>query len=83
LDKLKPESKENEISSENASNGKSYYVPLQSELTGIQVERILKDGKSQLTSLNESYLLHRSMLLAFNQHLENISGSFSNNCPIT
>ena len=83
LDKLKLESKENQISLEYSSNGKSYYVPLQSELTGIQVERILKDGKSQLTSLNESYLLHRSMLLAFNQHLENISGSFSNNCPIT
>ena len=60
-----------------------FSTPLQSALTSIQVEEILKSGTSHLSSLNESYLLHKPLLEAFNRHLSEISNQQTPICPIT
>ena len=65
------------------SEEKPFHVPLQSELTGIQVKEILQTGNSRLTSLHESYLLHRPILEAFNLHLERVLKRKVDLCPIT
>ena len=60
-----------------------FQMPLQSELTGKQAEYILKTGTSCLTSLEESYLLHKPMLNAFNTHISSILKKPVTVCPIT
>lgn len=69
------------------NNGESkempFHFPMQSELTSIQIEQILKSGTSSLTSIEESFILHKSMLKAFNEHLSNIESSQITICPIT
>ena len=62
---------------------KAFQAPLQSELTNIQAEEILQTGSSQLTTLDESYLLHKPMLECFNQHLSSINNKQISICPIT
>ena len=62
---------------------KAFQAPLQSELTNIQVEEILETGGSQLTKLEESYLLHKPILDAFNHHLSGINNKQILICPIT
>ena len=62
---------------------KPFLMPLQSEMTAGVAEQIFEDGNSNLTPLNESYLLHRSMLDAFNQHLSIILNRPLTICPIT
>ena len=59
------------------------FQPLQSELTNIQAEEILRTGDSQLTKLEESYLLHKPILDAFNHHLSGINNKQISICPIT
>ena len=62
---------------------KTFQVPLQSALTNIQVEEILQTGSCQLTTLDESYLLHKPMLEYFNRHLSSINNKKISVCPIT
>ena len=58
-------------------------IPHQSELTNILVQQILDNGTCDLISLEESYLLHKPMLDAFNEHLTNVMGQKQIKCPIT
>ena len=62
---------------------KAFSTPLQSALTSIQVEQILQSGNSQLSSLDESYLLHKPLLEAFNHHLSDITNQQNLVCLIT
>ena len=62
---------------------KPFHMPLQSEITAGVVGHILENGNSNLTPLNESYLLHRTMLNAFNHHLSGILNKSVTICPIT
>ena len=62
---------------------KSFHMPLQSEITAGVVGHILENGNSNLTPLNESYLLHRTMLNAFNHHLSETLNKSVAICPIT
>jgi len=59
------------------------HIPLQSEITAYVVGEILENGNSNLTSLKESYLLHCSMINAFNQHLSTRLNKLVTICPIT
>ena len=58
-------------------------MPYQSDLTAKQAEQIFDTGDSYLTSLEESYLLHKPMLAAFNLHLSSILNKQVTVCPIT
>jgi len=64
-------------------NEKSFRIPYQSELTHFAVQQILDSGTCDLISITESFPLHRSMLEAFNEHLEEVDGTVYNRCPIT
>lgn len=69
--------------SEKQSAEQSFHMPLQSELTPKLTEQILETGTSDLTSLEESFLLHKPMLNAFNTHLSSVHGRPFIVCPIT
>ena len=60
-----------------------YVAPYQSELTFSMVQKILDTGKSDFTNIEESFVLHKSMLEAFNAHLEKVNGEVYTRCPIT
>ena len=60
-----------------------FKVPLQSELTGKLAEQILYTGNSHLINLDESYLLHKPLLEAFNGHISSILNKQIEICPIT
>tara|TARA_X000000368_G_C23022562_1_gene708679 strand:+ start:903 stop:1889 length:987 start_codon:yes stop_codon:yes gene_type:complete len=60
-----------------------FELPLQSELTGLVVDKILEEGSSDLTPLLESFDLHKPMLKAFNNHFSSINKKNINTCPIT
>jgi len=62
---------------------KSIKLPYQSELTHLAVQQILDEGTSDLTKIEESYMLHKPMLEAFNRHLEKVSKKHYKKCPIT
>ena len=62
---------------------KPFHMPLQSEMTAGVVEHILENGDSNLTPLEESYLLHCTMLNAFNNHLSETLNKSVIICPIT
>jgi predicted dehydrogenase len=55
----------------------------QSELTNRLVEDIIRTGDCGLTSIEESYLIHKPLLESFIKHLENITGKKYYSCPIT
>ena len=60
-----------------------FHMPMQTELTAKLVEQILETGNSYLTSLKESYLLHKPMLNVFNKHLSFMLKKKVTVCPIT
>jgi|TARA_B100001971_G_scaffold84490_1_gene77746 predicted dehydrogenase len=60
-----------------------FSIPYQSELTHIAIQQILDSGKCDLTTLNESFLLHKPMLESFIQHLSSITGDEHKKCSIT
>jgi hypothetical protein len=60
-----------------------FQMLLQSELTNIQVDEILETGISQLTKLEESYILHKPILKSFNSYLSKINNKKTLICPIT
>ena len=60
-----------------------YVAPPQIELTYKVVQKILDTGKSDLTNIEESFVLHKPMLEAFNAHLEKVNGEVYTRCPIT
>ncbi|SVC31010.1 uncharacterized protein METZ01_LOCUS283864, partial [marine metagenome] len=60
-----------------------FSAPQQSELTHLIVQQIMDSGESYLTSLKESFLLHKPMLDAFNTHLTSVVGKKYEVCPIT
>lgn len=62
---------------------KTFTTPYQSELTHLVAEQILDSGTSKLTTLEESFLLHRPLISAFNDHLMKITGDSYSQCPIT
>jgi len=70
-------------SNETVNSEKSFHMPPQSEMTAAVAEQILESGNSDLASLDESYLLHRPMLAAFNQHLSTVLDKSVTICPIT
>jgi hypothetical protein len=55
----------------------------QSELTHRIVEEIVATGKCGLTSIEESYLIHRPLLDSFIEYLEKVTGKEYSACPIT
>lgn len=61
----------------------NFILPMQSEITSQIVKDILFHSNSNLTSVNESLILHRSMIQAFNCHLTKIKGKKVKICPIT
>jgi len=60
-----------------------YPLFLQSDLTGIQVEQIIKNSFSELTSFKESYKLHVPLIESFNQHFSSVMNKNITVCPIT
>ena len=58
-------------------------IPLQSAMTNLVVEEILRFGRSKLPSLAESYAAHAPLLRIFSNHLEKLTGEQRINCPIT
>jgi len=60
-----------------------FRIPFQSELTAKQVEQILTTGDSYLPSIEESSVLHKPMIDAFNFHLSSILNQQISVCPIT
>ena len=61
----------------------SYSMPLQSELTNILVMDLLNSGVCNLTPINESCEIHKSMLEAFKKHLNRVTGKNYARVPIT
>ena len=72
-------------SSRNASvlSERKFTFPMQSEMTSRVVSQILAKGSSCLTPLDESFVLHRPMLKAFNRHLSNVLQKPVEVCSIT
>ena len=64
-------------------NERKFTFPMQSEMTSRVVSQILAKGSSCLTPLEESFILHRSMLKAFNRHLSNVLQKPVEVCSIT
>ena len=58
-------------------------IPYQSELTDKLVEEILRDGKSALPTLEQSYRIHAPLLEVFTRRLERTRGAPYARCPIT
>jgi hypothetical protein len=56
---------------------------LQSEKTHIIVKKILKNEQCNLTTLDESIQIHKPLILSFIEHLNKISNSKYDYCPIT
>jgi hypothetical protein len=59
---------------------KLYY---QSELTHRLVEELIETGNCGLTSIEESYLIHKPLLQSLTEHLEKLIGKRYSSCPIT
>ena len=57
--------------------------PFQSELTQLVAKEVLFKGTCPLTSFKESSVLHGFFLQAVKQHLERVSGTRYERCPIT
>jgi hypothetical protein len=57
--------------------------PYQSELTHKIVEEIIATGNCGLTPIEESYLIHKPLLVSFTNYLEEITGEKYSVCPIT
>jgi predicted dehydrogenase len=57
--------------------------PYQSELTHKIVEEIIATGNCGLTPIEESYLIHKPLLVSFTNYLEKITGKKYSICPIT
>ena len=55
----------------------------QSQLTHLIVQSVLDSGECDLSSLDESYILHKPMLEGFINHIEKITGKKYDKCPIT
>lgn len=60
-----------------------YDVPQQSELTSIFVNDIIMNGKCGLTNINQSYLIHKTMLSYFLKFINKINNKKTNSCMIT
>jgi len=69
--------KDNKIKSQN------FPTPFQSDLSNIIANDILMNNKTVLPSFSESYRQHVLMLSAFQSHIENITGTKIDHCPIT
>lgn len=71
--------KENDWKSEK----QDFHIPFQSEKTQKIAKKILVNGQCNLTSLDESIEIHRPLLRCFIEHLNKISNSKYDYCPIT
>lgn len=60
-----------------------FYIPFQSEKTQKIAKKILENSQCDLTPLDESIEIHRPLLRCFINHLNKISNSKYNYCPIT
>lgn len=71
------------VSSEQGYRSMLFESPMQSELTGDIVDSILNKKEPGLTTLEESYHLHKPMLGSFNFHFSKIFKKNISYCPIT
>ncbi|PCI27237.1 MAG: hypothetical protein COB67_08950 [SAR324 cluster bacterium] len=62
---------------------KEIYLPYQSELTTLVADKIFETGECNLTTLEESKILHQVLFSALNTHLERQLNSQFESCPIT
>tara|TARA_B100000029_G_C17604722_1_gene967033 strand:- start:3887 stop:4882 length:996 start_codon:yes stop_codon:yes gene_type:complete len=60
-----------------------FSMPMQSEITTNLVKQILNNADSSLTTIQESFLLHRCMIEGFNNHLSKVLKKSIVVCPIT
>jgi hypothetical protein len=70
------------ISSKKLTN-KIINIPLQSEMTLIQVNKLIKENKCDLINLEDSFFHHKIILKFFKKKFEKIFNKKLNNCPIT
>ena len=61
----------------------SFPIIPQSKLTSLLVEDIINNNKCNLSTVEESFLLHKPMLISFTKLLETIDGEIHTFCPIT
>jgi len=61
----------------------SFKIPYQSELTHLAVQQLLDEEVCELTQLEESFMLHKPMIDAFNRQLKTVSNKIYEKCPIT
>lgn len=66
-----------------ANNSTHFQMPFQSDLSGIMVEQILSDKKSDLTSFHESASYHYHFLEQIVKYYNIMTGSNDDSCPIT
>tara|TARA_Y100001958_G_C21248319_1_gene580865 strand:- start:3331 stop:4320 length:990 start_codon:yes stop_codon:yes gene_type:complete len=71
------------VSSEQDYKSMLFESPMQSELTGKIVDSILNKKEPGLTTLEESYYLHKPMLESFNFYFSKIFKKNISYCPIT
>jgi len=69
----------------NSWNWKEILFPImkQSELTHVISDQIFTTGDCDLIKLEESFLIHKPMIEAFNEHLTRVGGEKYTKCPIT
>ena len=61
----------------------SFSFPYQSGLTNLVVEKLLCEGKCELTPFNDSSLLHKVILKSFLKEISVIENTEIKTCPIT
>jgi len=62
---------------------KNFPIPYQSHLSNLVAEDILMNNRTALPSFSESSRQHIPMLSSFQKHVENITGTKIDYCPIT
>lgn len=75
--------KSSQKNSDTFTNELPFCKPLQSEISHLMVQEILQTGDSGLTSIDESYILHKPLIEAFNEHLSALNGKPYTVCPVT
>ena len=60
-----------------------FNILYQSQLTHLVVEEIFEKGNCSLTSLEESYVLHKTLLNVLLKHVNKFSEQIYTHCPIT
>lgn len=72
-----------ELKKNSLKKHQKFEVIYQSNLTHKQVKQILKNGKSELNTLEDSQIMHCLLINIFNKHLSKLKNKKVLNCPIT